>query len=94
MSFPQTQTKPVLRPVDPLVKLTAASELPPKHLRLRQVAKRLSISYDSARRIFMGRPGVVGITKQNPEKRSYTLWLVPESVFNAVVKAFTVGGAR
>ena len=67
---------------------------PEKYLRLRIIAKRYSISYDSARRMFMWRPGVIAINKPNPKKRKYVIWLIPESLVLAVMAAFTVGSAR
>jgi hypothetical protein len=80
MSFP-TQTQPVL-------------QSPVKYLRLRQIARRYPISYDSVRRMFMSLPGVIKITKPNPQRRSYTIWLVPESLVLQVFAAFTNGGRR
>jgi hypothetical protein len=40
----------------------------------------------------MGQKGVIGITKPNRLKRSYTLWLVPESVVQETFGRFTNGG--
>jgi hypothetical protein len=65
-----------------------------RHLRLRQIARRYNISYDTTRRMFMRKKGVVGITKPNPAKRAYTLWLVPENVVRDTFGAFTNGGVR
>ena len=45
----------------------------PKYLRLRIIARRYSLSYDTVRRIFMDKPGVIAITKPNPKKRKYDL---------------------
>lgn len=66
----------------------------PKYLRLRQIAKRYPVSYDTVRRVFIGRRGVIGITKPNETRRKYVLWLVPEPLVIEVMAGFTNGGGK
>ena len=61
-----------------------------QHYRVKDIAKRLAVSGNTARKLFRNEPGVLKIKKNRsrfgPIKRSYETLLVPEYVYIRVKK--------
>jgi ribosomal protein S25 len=65
--------------------------LPENYYSVVQVAQRLNISHDLARKMFMEEPGVLALVRPaKRHKRIYTTLRVPESVLQRVITRLEV----
>ncbi|MBL8214682.1 MAG: helix-turn-helix domain-containing protein [Bryobacterales bacterium] len=63
-----------------------------KHYTVEEVADRLNVSRETARRMFWTEPGVIKWSRQRSKyRRSYTTLRIPESVFIRVYRRLQVG---
>jgi AraC-like DNA-binding protein len=60
-----------------------------RHLTVGQIAQVRNLSSSTVRRLFMNEPGVIVISKQNAQKRTYRVLRVPESVERRVFARLT-----
>jgi hypothetical protein len=72
-------TTPIDEPLGPDEKCLTVSE----------VAERLKINEDTARRIFINEPGVIVICRPRKGRRQYRTLRIPDHVFRRVLTRFT-----
>jgi hypothetical protein len=57
-------------------------------LTISEIAERLAVNSDTARRLFMNEPGVIVIAEPRKGRRQYRTLRIPERVFDRVIRRF------
>jgi hypothetical protein len=65
---------------------TPIAPLIEKHYTIAELADALCLSFERTRQLVMHEPGVLRFGRQSPGKRSRTLWRIPESVVQRILR--------